>query len=140
MPRQAPTTGSLRNDPDDLLACFRCRTLAGPRQVGTTSAGERRFREVCRRTRPTGTFRDRTSTDRILHAVFIHENRSRGIRYPGRAEVPGTRHVAFDVAERAEQAASAGAVAPVAHGAGVEGVAPDVHRLGHPALDDPGPR
>ncbi len=73
---------SLRNDPDDLLACFRCRTLAGRRQVGTTNAGERRFREVRRRTRPTGTFRDRTSTDRILHAVFIHEDRSRGIGTP----------------------------------------------------------
>ncbi len=73
---------SLRNDPDDLLACFRCRTLAARRQVSTTSAGERRFREVRRRTRPTGTFRDRTSMDRILHAIFIHESRSRGISTP----------------------------------------------------------
>ncbi len=73
---------SLRNDPDDLLACFRCRTLAGRRQVRTTNAIERRFREVRRRTRPMGTFRDRTSTDRILHAVFIHEDRSRGIGTP----------------------------------------------------------
>ncbi len=82
MPRQAATTGSLRNDLDDLLSCFRCRTLAGRRQVRTASAGERRFREVRRRTRPTGTFRDRISTDRILHAVFIYENRSRGISTP----------------------------------------------------------
>ncbi len=73
---------SLRNDPDDLLACFRCRTLAGRRQVRTTNAIERRFREVRRRTRPTGTFQDRTSMDRILHAVFIHEDRSRGISTP----------------------------------------------------------
>ncbi len=73
---------SLRNDLDDLLACFRCRTLAGRRQVRTTNAIERRFREVRRRTRPMGTFRDRTSTDRILHAVFIHESRSRGISTP----------------------------------------------------------
>ncbi len=73
---------SLRNDPDDLLACFRCRTLAGRRQVRTANAIERRFREVRRRTRPTGTFRDRTSMDRILHAVFIHEDRSRGISTP----------------------------------------------------------
>ena len=72
----------LRNDLDDLLACFRCRTLAGRRQVSTANAGERRFREVRRRTRPTGTFQDRTSMDRILHAVFIHENRSRGISTP----------------------------------------------------------
>ncbi len=82
MPRQAATTGNLRNDPDDLLACFRCRTLAGRRQVGTASAGERRFREVRRRTRPMGTFQDRTSMDRIIHAVFIHEDRSRGLRTP----------------------------------------------------------
>ncbi len=64
------------------LTCFRCRTLAGRTQVGTTSAIERRFREVRRRTRPMGTFQDRTSTDRIIHAVFMHDNRSRGIRYP----------------------------------------------------------
>ncbi len=63
---------------------------------------------------------------------------SRGaLRNPGRAEVTGRRHVELNVAGLAEQAASAGAVAPVAHGAGVEGVAPAVHRLGHPALVDP---
>ncbi len=28
----------LRNDLDDLLACFRCRILAERRQVGTTNA------------------------------------------------------------------------------------------------------
>ncbi len=50
---------SLRNDLDDLLACFRCRTLAGRRQVSTTNAIERRFREVRRRTRPMGTFTGR---------------------------------------------------------------------------------
>ncbi len=72
----------LRNDLDDLLACFRYKTLAERRQVRTTNAGERRFREVRRRTRPTGTFRDRTSTDRIIHAGFIHDNRSRGISTP----------------------------------------------------------
>ncbi len=73
---------SLRNALDDLLACFRCRTLAARRQVRTTSAGERRFREVRRQTRPMGTFRDKTSTDRIPNAVFIHENRSQGISTP----------------------------------------------------------
>ncbi len=73
---------SLRNDPDDLLACFRYRTLAGRRQVRTTNAIERRFREVRRRTRPAGTFRDRTSMDRIPNAVFIHEDRSQGISTP----------------------------------------------------------
>ncbi len=86
--RRHPATGApgavdcLRNALDDLLACFRYRTPAERRQVRTTNAGERRFREVRRRTRPMGTFRDRTSTDRILHAVFIHENRSRGLSTP----------------------------------------------------------
>ncbi len=82
MPRQAAMIDFLRNALDDLLACFRCRTLAARRQVRTTNAIERRFREVRRRTRPTGTFRDRTSTDRIIHAVFIHEDRSQGISTP----------------------------------------------------------
>ena len=52
----------LRNDLDDLLTCFRYS------QVRTTNAIERRFREVRRRTRPMGTFQDRTSMDRS--AVF----------------------------------------------------------------------
>jgi len=73
---------SLRNDLDDLLACFRCKTLAERKQVRTTNAIERRFREIRRRTRPMETFRDKTSMDRILCAVFIHENRSRGISAP----------------------------------------------------------
>ena len=40
--------------------------------VRTTNAIERRFREVRRRTRPMGTFQDKTSMDRILFAVFTH--------------------------------------------------------------------
>ena len=58
----------------------------------------------------------------------------------GRAEVPGARHVELNVAELAQQTAPVGAVAPVAHGAGVKVVEPAVHRLGHPALDDLGQR
>ena len=42
------------------------KTLAGQKLVRTTNAIERRFREVRRRTRPMGTFQDRTSMDRIL--------------------------------------------------------------------------
>ncbi len=72
----------LRNDLDDLLTCFRYNTLAERKQVRTTNAIERRFREVRRRTRPMGTFQDRTSMDRILYAVFIHENKSQGISTP----------------------------------------------------------
>lgn len=48
----------------------------------TTNAIERRFREVRRRTRPMGVFQDRTSMDRILFAVFTHENKMQGISAP----------------------------------------------------------
>jgi len=47
-----------------------------------TNAIERRFREVRRRTRPMGTFQDKTSMDRILFAVFMHENRNQGLATP----------------------------------------------------------
>ena len=47
-----------------------------------TNAIERRFREVRRRTRPMGTFQDKTSMDRILFAVFLHENRNQGLATP----------------------------------------------------------
>ena len=50
--------------------------------VRTTNAIERRFREVRRRTRPMGTFHDKTSMDRILFAVFTHENLNQGIATP----------------------------------------------------------
>jgi transposase-like protein len=69
----------LRDDLDELLTCFRYKTLAERRAVRTTNAIERRFREVRRRTRPMGTFQDRTSMDRILFAVFTHENANQGV-------------------------------------------------------------
>ena len=69
----------LRDDLDELLTCFRYKTLAQRRAVRTTNAIERRFREVRRRTRPMGVFQDRTSMDRILFAVFTHENKMQGI-------------------------------------------------------------
>ena len=72
----------LRNDLDELLTCFRYKTLAERKQVRTTNAIERRFREVRRRTRPMGTFQDRTSMDRILFAIFTHENKRQGIATP----------------------------------------------------------
>jgi putative transposase len=72
----------LRNDLDELLTCFRYKTEAQRRAVRTTNAIERRFREVRRRTRPMGTFQDRTSMDRILFAVFTHENKSQGVSTP----------------------------------------------------------
>jgi len=72
----------LRRDLDDLLTCFRYKTLAARKAVRTTNAIERRFREVRRRTRPMGTFQDRTSMDRILFAVFSHENKLQGVSTP----------------------------------------------------------
>ncbi len=50
--------------------------------IPVTNAIERRFREVRRRTRPMGTFQDKTSMDRILFAVFTHENKSQGVASP----------------------------------------------------------
>jgi putative transposase len=72
----------LRNDLDELLTCWRYRTLAERKRVRTTNAIERRFREVRRRTRPMGVFSDRTSMERILYAVFTHENRNQGVSTP----------------------------------------------------------
>ena len=72
----------LRNDLDDLLTCFRYKTFAERKRVRTTNAIERRFREVRRRTRPMGVFSDQTSMDRILFAVFSHENRNQGVSTP----------------------------------------------------------
>ncbi len=72
----------LRNDLDDLLTCFRYKSLAERKAVRTTNAIERRFREVRRRTRPMGTFQDRTSIDRILFAVFSNENLNQGVSSP----------------------------------------------------------
>jgi putative transposase len=72
----------LRAAPDDLLTCFCYPSLEERKAVRTTNAIERRFREVRRRTRPMGTFQDRTSMDRILFAVFMHENRNQGLATP----------------------------------------------------------
>jgi transposase-like protein len=72
----------LRADLADLLTCLRYPTLEQRKVVRTTNAIERRFREVRRRTRPMGTFQDKTSVDRILFAVFLHENRNQGLATP----------------------------------------------------------
>jgi transposase-like protein len=80
---QYPTAvACLRNDLDELLTCFRYRSETARKAVRTTNAIERRFREVRRRTRPMGTFQDTTSMDRILFAVFTHENKSQGLSNP----------------------------------------------------------
>ena len=72
----------LRDDLDELLTCWRYKSLARRKAVRTTNAIERRFREVRRRTRPMGVFSDRTSMDRILFAVFNHENQNQGVSTP----------------------------------------------------------
>jgi len=69
----------LRDDLDELLTCFHYKTIERRKRVRTTNAIERRFREVRRRTRPMGVFQDRTSMDRILFAVFTHENANQGV-------------------------------------------------------------
>jgi putative transposase len=80
--RYPAAVACLRNDLDELLTCFRYKTEDERRAVRTTNAVERRFREVRRRTRPMGTFQDKTSMDRILFAVFTHENKSQGVSTP----------------------------------------------------------
>jgi putative transposase len=78
----ARAVACLRNDLDELLTCFRYKDPVMRKRVRTTNAIERRFREVRRRTRPMGTFQDSTSMDRILFAVFTHENQSQGVSAP----------------------------------------------------------
>ncbi len=68
----------LRADLDELLAFLRFDDPTWRKAARTTNAIERRFREVRRRTRPMGVFSDRTSMERILYAVFTHENRKQG--------------------------------------------------------------
>lgn len=77
-----PAVACLRDDLDQLLTCFRYKSPTLRKRVRTTNAIERRFREVRRRTRPMGTFQDRTSMDRVLFAVFAHENKSQGTGAP----------------------------------------------------------
>jgi putative transposase len=59
---------------EKLLTFFRFRDPDWRQRTRTTNAIERRFREVRRRTRPMGSFADRTSIERILFAVFSYEN------------------------------------------------------------------
>jgi len=56
------------------LSFFRVPEPSLWKMIRTTNLIERRFREVRRRTRPMGVFTDRTSMERILYAVFTHEN------------------------------------------------------------------
>jgi transposase-like protein len=64
----------LQKDLPDLLSFLQIKTQLAPSVIRTTNAIERRFVEVRRRTRPMGTFSDRTSMERILFSVFTYEN------------------------------------------------------------------
>ena len=72
----------LMKDLEELLAFFVFEDPDWRRKTRTTNAIERRFREVRRRTRPMGVFSDRTSIERILFAVFSHENLNQGTGTP----------------------------------------------------------
>jgi transposase-like protein len=73
---------SLRQDLEDLLAFFRFPDEDWRKATRTTNHIERKFVEVRRRTRPMGVFSDKTSMDRILFAVFSHENKKQGTMTP----------------------------------------------------------
>ena len=68
----------LAQDLEALLEFLRFDDATWRKAARTTNAIERRFREVRRRTRPMGVFSDRTSIERILFAVFTHENEKAG--------------------------------------------------------------
>ena len=65
---------SLRECEEELSAFFQIKDRTLWKKIRTTSLIERRFRELRRRTRPMGVFSDKTSMERILYAIFAHEN------------------------------------------------------------------
>lgn len=67
-------TSCLEKDLPELLTFMTISSKLKLTELRTTNAIERRFKEVRRRTRPMGTFSDRTSIDRIMFSVFAHEN------------------------------------------------------------------
>jgi len=72
----------LRQDLPEMLSFLQIKLSLPPLALRTTNAIERRFREIRRRTRPMGTFSDRTSMDRIMFSVFTHENLKEGSSTP----------------------------------------------------------
>ena len=65
---------SLKEAEEELMAFFNIKTKNLWPKIRTTNLIERRFVELRRRTRPMGVFSDKTSMDRILYAIFAHEN------------------------------------------------------------------
>ena len=80
--RHPAVVRSLAQDLDELLTFFHFEDDAWRKATRTTNAIERRFREVRRRTRPMGVMADRNSIERILFAVFTHENQKEGTHTP----------------------------------------------------------
>lgn len=72
----------LLKDLDYLLTFLTIKINLKPSEIRTTNAIERRFVEVRRRTRPMGTFNNHQSVERILFAIFIHENKKEGTTTP----------------------------------------------------------
>jgi putative transposase len=69
-------------DIDELLSFFVFDDAAWRKAARTTNAIERRFREVRRRTRPMGVMANLASVERILFAIFSHENQKQGTTTP----------------------------------------------------------
>jgi transposase-like protein len=69
-------------DLEELLTFFLFEDEPWRKATRTTNAIERRFREVRRRTRPMGVMANRDSVERILFAVFSHENQKQGTGAP----------------------------------------------------------
>ena len=65
-------------DIDELLNFFAFADEGWRKASRTTNTIERRFREVRRRTRPMGVMANLDSIERILFAVFTHENQKQG--------------------------------------------------------------
>ena len=65
---------SLKECEEELLTFFKIQDPKLWKKIRTTNLIERRFRELRRRTRPMGVFSDKTSMERILYALFAHEN------------------------------------------------------------------
>lgn len=72
----------LHQDLRELLTFLQVKISFPHSMLRTTNAIERRFREIRRRTRPMGTFSDRTSRDRIMFSVFTYKNLKQGTNSP----------------------------------------------------------
>jgi transposase-like protein len=78
-PRYPAAVRCLWGDLDELLTFFVFAEEEWRKAARTTNAIERRFREVRRRTRPMGVLANKDSLERILFAVFTHENQKQGV-------------------------------------------------------------